>query len=210
MSSDALREPWSDLERQRESATFAMWLFLGTEILFFGGLFAGYSVYRFLHPAAFLAGGHETNIYFGSINTFLLLTSSFVMAAGAIAAREGLYRFARVCFPVTAVLGMVFLILKGFEYNDDLEKHLFPGPGFPLPETGASIFWAFYWVMTFVHAVHVTFGVGAIIRLQIASRDDPEWLRDSPSAEVTALYWHFVDAIWVVLFALLYLAGRSS
>jgi cytochrome c oxidase subunit III len=167
-------------------------------------------VYRYMHPGAFLAAGVETNIYYGSINTFLLLVSSFFMAAGELAAREGLVRFARICFPLTAVLGMMFLTLKGFEYNDDLEKHLFPGPSFPLPETGASIFWAFYWIMTFVHAVHVTIGVGAVIRLQIASRDDPEWLRDSPSAEVTALYWHFVDAVWVLLFALLYLPGRSS
>lgn len=209
MTSDALREPWTDLGRQRESAVFAIWLFLGTEVLFFGGMFAGYSVYRFLHPAAFLAAGHETNIYYGSINTFILLVSSFVMAAGELAARAGFFRFARICFPVTAVLGIMFLILKGFEYNDDLEKHFFPGPGFPLPETGAAIFWAFYWVMTLIHAIHLTIGVGAVIRLQIASRDDPQWLKDNPAAEVTALYWHFVDAIWVVLFPLFYLAGRS-
>ena len=210
MSSDALREPFFRLARQHQSAVFGIWLFLGTEVLFFGGMFAGYSVYRFLYPDAFLAAGHETNIYYGSVNTFILLVSSFFMAAGEIAAREGLTRFARICFPLTAVLGMMFLILKGFEYNDDLEKHLFPGPGFPLPENGAVIFWAFYWVMTFVHASHLTAGIAAVIRLQILSRNHPEWLRDSPSAKVTALYWHFVDAIWVVLFPLLYLAGRSS
>lgn len=209
MNSTALREPWSDLGRQRDSAVFGMWLFLGTEVLFFGGMFAGYSVYRFLHPDAFLAAGRETNIWFGSINTFILLASSFVMAVGALAAREGLFRVARVCFPVTAALGMLFLILKGFEYKDDLDKHLFPGPLFPLHETGAEIFWTFYWVMTLIHATHLLIGIGAVLRLQIASRGDPEWLTDSPSAEVTALYWHFVDAIWVVLFPLLYLPGRS-
>ena len=186
-----------------------MWLFLGTEVLFFGAMFAGYSVYRFLHPAAFLAAGRETNIYFGSINTFVLLTSSFVMAAGTLAAREGLFRFARICFPVTAGLGTLFLILKGFEYSDDLDKHLVPGPGFPLPQSGAEIFWTFYWIMTLIHAAHLLIGIGAVPRLQIASREDPEWLKDSPSAEVTALYWHFVDVIWVVLFPLLYLPGRS-
>jgi cytochrome c oxidase subunit 3 len=209
VTSDALRKPWSDLGRQRESAVFAMWLFLGTEVLFFGGLFAGYAIYRFLHPAAFLAAGRETNIWFGSINTFVLLTSSFVMAAGALAAREGLFNFARVCFPLTAALGTLFLILKGFEYRDDIDKHLVPGPDFPLPEVGASIFWTFYWVMTLIHATHLLIGIGAVLRLQVASKEDPQWLQDSPSAEVTALYWHFVDAIWVVLFPLLYLAGRS-
>jgi len=209
MNSDALRDPWTSLERQRESAIFGMWLFLGTEVLFFGAMFAGYSVYRFLHPAAFLAAGRETNIYFGSINNFVLLTSSFAMAAGTLAAREGLSRFARICFPVTAALGTLFLILKVFEYKDDLKKHLVPGPGFPLPQSGAEIFWTFYWIMTLIHAAHLLIGVGAVLRLQMASREDPEWLKDSPSAEVTALYWHFVDVIWVVLFPLLYLPGRS-
>ena len=209
MTSDALRDPWTSLERQRESAVFGMWLFLGTEVLFFGATFAGYSVYRFLHPAALLAAARATNIYFGSINTFVLLTSSFVMAAGTLAAREGLFRFARICFPVTAGLGTLFLILKGFEYSDDLDKHLVPGPGFPLPQSGAEIFWTFYWIMTLIHAAHLLIGIGAVLRLQIASREDPEWLKDSPSAEVTALYWHFVDVIWVVLFPLLYLPGRS-
>ena len=209
MTSDALRDPWTSLERQRESAVFGMWLFLGTEVLFFGAIFAGYSVYRFLHPAAFLSAARATNIYFGSINTFLLLTSSFVMAAGTLAAREGLFRFARICFPVTAALGTLFLILKGFEYSDDLDKHLVPGPGFPLPQSGAEIFWTFYWIMTLIHAVHLLIGIAAVLRLEIASREDPEWLKDSPSAEVTALYWHFVDVIWVVLFPLLYLPGRS-
>jgi cytochrome c oxidase subunit 3 len=78
-----------------------------------------------------------------------------------------------------------------------------------LPEVGASIFWTFYWVMTLIHATHLLIGIGAVLRLQVASKEDPQWLQDSPSAEVTALYWHFVDAIWVVLFPLLYLAGRS-
>ena len=209
MSSDALREPWTNLGAQRESALFGMWLFLATEALFFGAAFAGYAVYRFLYGADFLAAGRETNIWFGSINTFVLVTSSFVMAAGVLAAREGLIRFARSCFPLTAALGILFLILKGFEYHDDLGKHLMPGPGFALPQTGAALFWTFYWVMTLIHAVHLTIGIGAVLRLQIASRNDPEWLRDSPSAEATALYWHFVDAIWVVLFPLLYLPGRS-
>jgi len=209
MTSEALREPWTDLGRQRESAVFAMWLFIGTEILFFGGILAGYSVYRYLHTPAFLAAGAETNIYYGSANTAILLISSFVMSVGARAAREGLFRFARICFTMTAVLGMMFLTLKGFEYNDDLEKNLFPGPGFPLPEAGASLFWAFYWVATLIHAIHLTIGVGAVLRLQILSRHHPQWLIDSPSAEVTSLYWHFVDCIWVLLYALIYLPGRS-
>jgi cytochrome c oxidase subunit 3 len=131
------------------------------------------------------------------------------MAAGALSAREGLFNFARLCFPVTVALGILFLILKGFEYRDDIGKHLVPGPGFPLPEPGAQIFWTFYWVMTLIHGTHLVIGIAAVLRLQIASKEDPQWLQDSSSAEVTALYWHFVDAIWVVLFPLLYLAGRS-
>jgi len=204
----ALREPWSDLGRQEESAVLGIWLFLGTEVLFFGGLFAGYAVYRMLYTAGFLDGARQTEIVFGSANTAILLTSSFAMALGVRAARAGIARFARACFYVTAALGAVFLVLKGFEYRDDIAKHLVPGPGFAIAQRGAEIFWTLYWLMTLIHAVHVLIGIGAVLRLPIAGRDR-DWLTRSPAVEVTGLYWHFVDAIWVILFPLLYLGGRA-
>jgi len=207
--SSALREPWFDIARQRESSVLAMWLFLATEVLFFGGLFAGYAVYRSLHTTEFLAGAKQTDIVYGAVNTLVLLTSSFAMAVGVRFAREGLARFARLCFGTTALLGLLFLIVKSLEYDDDISKHLLPGPGFALPLRGAEIFWTLYWVMTVIHALHLLIGICAVVRLWLAARNDPRWLRESPAAEVTALYWHFVDVIWVFLFPLLYLAGRA-
>jgi cytochrome c oxidase subunit 3 len=209
MTANALREPWADITRQRESAVLAMWLFLATEVLFFGGLFAGYAIYRMIHATEFLEGARKTEIVYGAANTAILLTSSFTMAVGARCAREGFATLARLCFVATMLFGILFLVLKGFEYGDDISKHLVPGPGFAIPLHGAEIFWTFYWVMTLVHALHLLIGIGAVLRLHLASRRDAGWLKTSPAAEVTALYWHFVDAIWVVLFPLLYLAGRA-
>jgi cytochrome c oxidase subunit III len=203
-----LHEPWPSLVRQREAAQFGMWLFLATEVLFFGGLFGGYAVYRHLHPEGFLAGARATEIVYGGINTAVLLASSFTMAVGARAARAGIPVLARSCFVLTAVLGAAFLVLKGFEYAGDISRHLIPGRGFALAAPGADIFWTFYWLMTGVHAFHLVIGIGAVLWLLTQSRD-PAWLHESAASELTALYWHFVDAVWVFLFPLLYLGGRA-
>jgi cytochrome c oxidase subunit 3 len=100
-------------------------------------------------------------------------------------------------------------VLKGFEYREDLTKHLFPGPQFAVPAKGAALFFSFYWVMTGIHAVHVSGGLTAITRLLVASWNEPTWLSGSGSEEATALYWHLVDVIWVILYPLLYLSGRA-
>jgi cytochrome c oxidase subunit III len=103
----------------------------------------------------------------------------------------------------------LFLILKGFEYHEDIEKDLLPGPNFALPQQGAGLFFAFYWIMTGIHAIHVSGGLAALGRLLIVSRGNPAWLSGSGSEEATALYWHLVDVIWIILYPLLYLAGRN-
>jgi cytochrome c oxidase subunit 3 len=208
MTQVALREPWTDIGRQREAATFGVWLFIATEILFFAGVLAAYAVYRTLHSAEFIAGARHTEIAFGAINTAVLLTSSFFMAIGAKSARASMTGAAANCFLLTAALGAVFLILKGFEYRDDILKHLVPGASFALGSGAAEIFWTFYWVATLVHALHLLIGIGLVLRLYVA-RHSAGWLRESAAAEVTALYWHFVDIVWVFLFPLLYLAGRA-
>ena len=208
MTQAALREPWTDIGRQREAAAFGIWLFIATEILFFAGVLAAYAVYRTLHSAEFIAGARETEIAYGAINTAVLLTSSFFMAIGAKAARVGMTAAAANCFLITAALGTLFLILKGFEYRDDIAKDLVPGASFALGSGGAEIFWSFYWVATLIHALHLLIGIGLVVRLYVA-RHSAVWLRESAAAEVTALYWHFVDVVWVVLFPLLYLAGRT-
>ena len=204
-----LRPPWTDLERQHRAVTFGMWAFLASEVLLFAGLFAGYSVYRGLYPRGFLAAGNETSIWFGTINTFILMTSSLTIAVAGRAARAALLGPARLLLMATFALGVLFLILKGFEYREDLQKHLLPGPGFPIAVAGAQLFFAFYWVMTGLHAVHVSGGLAAVMRLILVSGRNGEWLRGSASEEATALYWHLVDVIWIILYPLLYLTGRA-
>ncbi|MGN6516790.1 MAG: cytochrome c oxidase subunit 3 [Rhizomicrobium sp.] len=209
MSDAFLRKPFENLQRQHMAVSFGMWVFLVSEILLFAGLFAGYSLYRGLYPQGFLAAGRETDIVYGTVNTAILMTSSLTIAVAGRAARADFGGLARRLLAVTFLLGLTFLVLKGFEYREDIEKHLLPGHDFALAQPGAQIFFAYYWVMTGVHAVHVTCGLIAVLRLIIASRRNVAWLVGSASEDATALYWHLVDIIWIVLYPLLYLVGRS-
>jgi len=204
----ALREPWRSLPRQREAATLGIWVFLASEALFFSGAILGYAFSRYLHAHGFLAAARETNVWFGTVNTIVLLTSSFAMAMAAQAGDARLRRLSLVSLAAAVMLGLSFLILKGFEYREDIEKHLAPGAKFALELQGAALFFSFYWVLTGVHAVHLTVGVVLIARLLLeASRR--ELPLSSPEIQVTALYWHLVDIIWIILYPLLYLAGRA-
>ena len=140
--------------------------------------------------------------------TAILLTSSLFMAAAAEAARANLRRMALRCLALTLLFGAAFVVVKGFEYATDIRDALVPGPGFRLEAPQAQIFWSFYWVATGVHAVHLTAGIGlaTVLLLQAWWRSRP---LTSPAFETAALYWHFVDVVWVVLYALIYLPGRS-
>jgi cytochrome c oxidase subunit 3 len=209
MSDVFLRPPFQTLARQHQAVSFGMWVFLVSEILLFSALFAGYGIYRELYPAGFLEAGRETDIIYGTVNTAILLTSSFSLAVAGRAARAELYSVAWYLLIATFLLGVLFLVLKGFEYREDIEKHLLPGPDFALLERGSLLFFSFYWIMTGVHALHVTGGLAALARLILVSRHNLPWLSGSGSEEATALYWHLVDVIWIILYPLLYLVGRA-
>lgn len=206
MTDTALQEPWATPERQRVAVQFGMWSFLATETLFFGSLIFFYAVARYTHTAGFTAGAREAEVVFGTVNTVVLLTSSLTMAIAERAVREALVPLARWMFAATLALGVAFLVIKGFEYKSDIDKHLIPGPHFPLHETGASQFWAFYWTATGVHACHMLIGLGVVGRMLLIPRETlpGRWT----TAEGSALYWHLVDVVWVVLYALIYLVGR--
>jgi len=207
----ALREPWSDLDRQRQAAMTGIWLFSASELLFFGGIFVGYAVYFYLWPDGFLAAGAKTDLRFGLANTVVLLVSSAAVAIAATSARwPALGRFSRGCLWLTALLGLAFLVIKGFEYLHDIEENLVPGPGFQIGIEGAQVFFAFYWIATVLHAIHLTVGIALIVRLARAGSADPKWYATTPAVDVTALYWGFVDVIWTILFVLIYLPGRAS
>jgi cytochrome c oxidase subunit 3 len=207
-SAQLLHEPWPDRPRETEGYVFAMWIFLATEVLFFGALMACYAVNRWAHPAAVKQAAAHSDFWFGTINTAILLTSSLTIATADRALEHGLPRLARVALWLTLAFGLAFLLTKGFEYRKDLEDHLWPGPNFALVAIGARPFWGFYWIATAVHAVHVTIGLGLIVRLIILSHRRMLRPRQA-SMTVTTLYWHFVDVVWVVLYALLYLVGRA-
>jgi cytochrome c oxidase subunit 3 len=208
MSETALHKPWRSLRREREAAEFGLWVFLGSEIMFFSCALTGYAVYRVLWPEAFAAAGRETNIVYGTINTALLLTSSLTMAVAAEGARAGLRRLTLGCLGATLALGLGFLVVKGLEYAEDIEKHLVPGPGFALEQPQAQVFFAFYWLLTAVHAMHMTIGLGVVGTLTVQGWRGSRPLK-SPAFEGAGLYWHFVDLVWILLYPLLYLLGRS-
>jgi cytochrome c oxidase subunit III len=207
-SATILREPWPNIERQRYGAAFGIWIFLVTEMLFFGALFLNYAVNRSLHPEAFRIASHETDIVYGTANTLILLTSSLIMTLAERAAAANWRRFALTCLIVTASLGLAFLVVKGFEYSDDLSKGLLPGPNFALEPPSTQLFWGLYWIMTVVHALHLTVGIGLVVWLSvlIARRVMP---LGTTASEVISLYWHFVDVIWVTIYALIYLPGLA-
>ena len=205
---DPLREPWTSLPRQQEAATFGMWLFLMSEMLFFGAVFMAFSFSRTLDAPAFQKAAQETEVWYGAANTLILVTSSLTITLAIRAASVADRPLATRLMAATALLGVAFLVVKGFEYHDDLERHLYPGAGFALGHDAAAIFWSFYWIMTGVHAIHLAVGVGLVTRLA--------WLMGrgrlsfaSPQLEATSLYWHLVDAFWVVLFPVLYVASRG-
>lgn len=203
-----LREPWEDFARQRDAATFGMWLFLMSEMLFFGGALIAFVYTRSLDRDAFAVAARQTSLAYGGVNTALLMTSSLVATLGTRAAEAGLSRLAARLLAVAAALGVIFLVVKGFEYRDDLARHLLPGAGFALKQPAAQVFFAFYWALTGVHAVHLLIGVGLLSRLSVQLHRG-RMSAKSAQIEAASLFWHLVDAFWIVLFPLLYVASRG-
>ncbi len=204
---------YGSAEHQASTAISGMWLFLGTELLFFGGLFFVFMVCRYQHPAGFALGARHTELTIGAINTVLLVSSSAVYAAGILAAEAGRRRLLLLALAVTAALGIAFLALKGLEWRDDLHKHLFPGRGFGLSDEhagGAQLFFTFYFVGTALHGLHMLGGLGLVAYIAWRARRgafDHGW---TTPVEVVGLYWSFVDCVWLVLFPLIYLLGRAT
>lgn len=212
-----LASHFEDLGQQHESAVLGMWTFLATEVMFFGGLFLGFVVYRFTDPTAFALASRQLDIGLGTINTFVLLTSSLTMALAVRSGQTG-DRKGQVLFLIaTMVLATTFLGIKGREYYEEYEKLLMPGSHFSaaalkLPADApaslikqAELFFVFYFFMTGLHAFHMIIGVIIMAILAVKAkrgRFTPDYFTP---LELTGLYWHFVDLVWVFLFPLLYL-----
>lgn len=183
-----------------------LWVFLATEVLFFGGMFLAYTIYRLTYPGAFNAGARLMEFGLGTTNTAVLLLSSFFMAWADRAARAGDRAQLRRCLLGVAVLGTAFLVIKGLEYQSKFAAHLVPGPAFAGARGPLEIFFTLYFAMTGLHALHMLFGLGAVGWLwwRAAGRRP---LPVEPVAMV-GLYWHFVDCVWLFLYPLFYLPGR--
>lgn len=202
-----LHEPFEERLRQKQANVFAMWLFLATEILFFGALMGVYVYIRVAHAPGLVAGARATDATYGTLNIFLLLTSSLTMAIAERGLEAKLRRVARWGLIITFLLGCGFLLVKGLEYQEDIAKSLIPGPDFPIAVVGAEQFWAFYWTATAVHAAHMLIGLALLVRLMLIDRSG-QLLPHQISMTVTTIYWHLVDCVWIVLWVLLYIPGR--
>jgi len=208
----ALQHQFETMEQQQESATLGMWLFLVTEIMFFGGLFMAYLLYRVWYPEAWAEGSLELDIRLGGLNTVVLIGSSLTMALAVRAAQTGAHRATVNWLVATIVLGLVFLVVKGFEYAHKVHEHHVPGPNFQFEGPHAhqvEIFLSLYFAMTGLHALHMVIGVGlmsVIAWMAYRRRFSPEYYAP---VEMSGLYWHFVDIVWIFLFPLLYLVDRA-
>jgi cytochrome c oxidase subunit III len=204
---------FDDAGQQREASTMGMWLFIATEILFFGAMFLGYAVYRSSYPQAFAEASRHTLIVFGGTNAAVLLISSTTMAFAVLAAREN-RRWRLVSYLLlTASLGCLFLVIKGFEYSKEISEHLLPGSSFHLEAAEpakAELFFYIYWLMTGIHALHVTIGIFLILIFAARSCFANAFVNRDTPVDLLGLYWHFVDIVWVFLFPLLYLVDRHS
>ena len=205
-----LYEHFSDIEQQRETSTTGIWVFIASEIMFFGALILAFSVYRFTYAQAFSEGAQELNAVLGAINTAVLFTSGLTMSLAAATNKMGAKFMTILFLLVTAVLGAVFVVIKGIEYHEDWTKGLFPGDGFHWSGTNSpqvQLFFLLYFIMTGFHALHLLVGIGLI--LVVAWLVLRGWIHEEHfmPLEVAGIYWHFVDMVWIFLFTLLYLLG---
>ncbi|MGR6034340.1 MAG: cytochrome c oxidase subunit 3 [Candidatus Nitrosoglobus sp.] len=202
-------EQFDDPGQEHEASVQGMWVFLSTEVLFFGVLFASYVVSRFNHPEAFAAASNQTDIVIGTINTGILLTSSLTMANAVRSARLGNDKLTIGFLILTFTLGAVFLILKGIEYHEDYEHHLVPGLNL-LHKGPQEIFFYLYFLMTGLHTLHLTLGLLTIIVITGMAWRKRFSVRYFTPVELTGLYWSFVDIVWVFLYPTLYLISRGT
>jgi cytochrome c oxidase subunit 3 len=189
---------------------FGMWVFIASELLFFGGLIAAY-VYARLHAGpGFVSASRHTRVVLGTINTAVLLTSSALIALAVACAHNQRHRrwTARLLW-ATAALGCVFIAIKGYEYSQEISEGLFPGLGFALHEPGAQLFFMLYFTMTGLHAVHMLCGIVTVMLFARATGARKAWARPD-RVEAVALYWHFVDMVWIFLYPFLYLVERHG
>ena len=229
------RHHFETIGQQFDATNFAMWLFLLTEVMFFGGLFTAYLIMRNWYYPAFVEASHQLNIGWGTANTAVLITSSFTMAMGVYNAQMRRKGGLLLCLWLTVALGFVFLGIKGIEYHEKWEKHHVPGFHYSVqdfvnpasdPEVHrlypddkplslamaekTELYFFLYFAMTGMHALHMIIGMGILGFMIVRARAGAYTSGHVTFVENFGLYWHFVDIIWIFLFPLLYLISRHS
>lgn len=208
MSAPILGEQYASLDRQAITLRFGMWLFLASELLLFSGLFVLYAAYRGMYGADFVAALHRNTMWYGTINMYVLLTSSFTIALSVYCVRRDALRAATGFVLASAVLGVAFLVIKGAEYLVHIREGALPGPYYAwaeLPTEGANRFFTMYWVTTGAHALHVTGGVGVLLWIAWHLPKRRYTAAYHPKFENATLYWHFVDVMWLFIWPIYYL-----
>ena len=207
-----LQHHFDNLGQQFEASALGMWLFLVTEILFFGGLFLAYMIYRIQYPEAFAEASHHLNVVLGGINTAVLIGSSLTMAMAVWAAQLGKREAQMAFLALTMVLGLTFLGIKAVEYSHKFEEGLIPGANFRFDGDAqhAQLFFSLYFVMTGLHALHMVIGLAIMAVLFVMAYKGRFTKAYHTPVEVSGLYWHFVDIVWIFLFPLLYLIDRHG
>jgi len=210
----AVRVQFDTAEQQKEASTLGMWIFLVTEIMFFGGMFLAYTIYRSAYPEVFAVASSSLNVYIGAANTVVLLCSSLTMVLAVRAAQLGQRNGIVLFLILTLLLGGAFLGVKAYEWHEKFVEHHIPGPDFHFEGLAADaqghtqLFFSLYFAMTGLHALHMVVGVGMLIVLIVWSRKGRYTAGYMTPVDLGGLYWHFVDIIWIYLFPLLYLIDR--
>ncbi len=208
-----LQHHFDTLAQQKDASQLGMWVFLVTEILFFGGLFTAYTVYRWSWALGFADASRHMDVRLGTVNTAVLICSSLTMAMAVHSAATDKRRRIIPYLAVTMVLGATFLAIKAVEYTEHIRHHLFPGPSFHYAGPHgrpAELFFSLYFAMTGLHALHMVIGLGILTVLVVQARKGRYGAAWHTPVEMSGLYWHFVDIVWIFLFPLLYLIGRHA
>ena len=218
----ALLHHFATEQQQKDAASLGMWIFLATEIMFFGGMFCAYLIYRYWYFGDFGAGSQSLSVVLGGTNTAVLICSSLTVAVAVRAAQLNQRKILVICLILTILLGLVFLGIKSVEYHDKFVEHHVPGasfhfpghipshPDIPINQQHAQIFFSLYFVMTGLHALHMIIGVGLFAVITFHAMRNRYGSHYYTPVEVAGLYWHFVDIVWIYLFPLLYLIDRHK
>ena len=208
MSAQRLVEQFESLEKQDHAARLAMWMFLGSETLLFGALFAIYAYYRAMYPAEFVQALHHNSVALGTTNTVVLITSSFTVALGVHFIRENKARLTAGLFAVSTLFGAVFLVVKGIEYAHHIHANALPGGMYTfidLPPAGVVLGITLYWFMTALHGLHVIAGMIMLAVVAVLCLKGRYGTHRNVAVENVGLYWHLVDVVWIFLWPLFYL-----